>query len=163
MTPEQDSWVRMAGETAALTDNRGRTSEAGHLGEDIRDRTYKAGHLWGDFTNTHAAPYHLVGFTSTPLFWSRNLLYQRGSCLGQMTTSKGKLEFIGLILLIKGALAWDFLPLVFIINRPHFGSVCEVIFLFKFYFKFAELYKFKNRSALWPPWRTEFFLQNPET
>jgi hypothetical protein len=48
---------------------------------------------------------------------------------------------------LKGAVAWDFCPLVLFINRPHLG-LC---------FEFAELFEFEIRTALWATAENKFF------
>jgi hypothetical protein len=50
---------------------------------------------------------------------------------------------------VKGTVAWDFPPLAFLISWSHLGSCCIYYIFFQFWFKFAELFKFEMRSALW--------------
>jgi hypothetical protein len=60
----------------------------------------------------------------------------------------------------NGTVAWDFRPLAFIINRPRL-SPCFISNFFEFCLKFAELFKFKNCSALWAIAGYKIFLQIP--
>ncbi len=57
----------------------------------------------------------------------------------------------------KGTVAWDFRPLVLASNRLYLGLCILSYIFFEFCFEFAELFKFKIRTALWATAENQIF------
>ncbi len=59
--------------------------------------------------------------------------------------------------ILKGTVAWDFCPLVLIINRPNLGLCLLYKNVFKFCFEFTELFEVEIHTELWATAENQIF------